>query len=261
MQISHDQAHPMSIDPWFHFIKGAPWQSSVPFPNFQSHRGFHAEGLLENSLDAFREAAKRGALMSECDVRFTKDLVPVVFHDMDLLRIANRPEIVEDLNFRELQKITKVSSLEEMLTAPDLTRYFNVELKTKEIDDTLSIAVAQVVKKVKGAEERIFFSSFNPFALWKLQKLTPQIPRALLATNVTHKDNRWWVKHLLLAPLLKIHMLNLDHAMITEKVAKFWKSRNVKLAAWTVNSPSRIAELRKWGVDSVISDLDPQKFI
>jgi len=37
--------------------------------------------FVENTIDSFREAFKRGAQMVEFDVVLTKDKVPIIFHD------------------------------------------------------------------------------------------------------------------------------------------------------------------------------------
>jgi glycerophosphoryl diester phosphodiesterase len=248
----------MKIDPWFHLIKAAPWEAPFQLPTFQSHRGYHANGAQENTLAAFRAARKLGAQMCECDVRLDKNQIPVVFHDNDLKRISGKETQVSEMTLAELKQLANVCTLEELLTDSEVPEIINIELKAGEIDDPLPLAVARVIQSTK-AEHRIVLSSFNPFALWKAQRLLPEVPRALLVTNVPHKDNRWWIKRMVLAPFLKIHMLNLDEAMITENVADFWKKQGVPLAAWTVDDRKRGRELLGMGVSSIISDLKPSE--
>lgn len=52
-----------------------------------AHRGLHGPGVPENSLPAFRRAARKGVGV-ELDVQLTRDGVPVVFHDKSLLRMC-----------------------------------------------------------------------------------------------------------------------------------------------------------------------------
>jgi len=54
-----------------------------------SHRGEHdaACGIYENTLPAFDRAVERGLWGIELDVRWTRDLQPVVSHDPDLKRV------------------------------------------------------------------------------------------------------------------------------------------------------------------------------
>lgn len=60
-----------------------------------AHRGLHGPGVPENSLAAFRAAAKftSGA---ECDVRLSRDGVPMVFHDEDLERLCGASDRLAD---------------------------------------------------------------------------------------------------------------------------------------------------------------------
>lgn len=247
----------MVVEPWFCLIKAATWKSQMKLPPFQSHRGYHRGPLQENTLEAFREAKVLGAKMCECDVQFSRDLVPVIFHDPDLKRIGNQITLTRNLSFAELKTAAMVCSLEEMLNDTAGPDYFNIELKATEINDPLPAAVARVVKECK-AEQRVIFSSFNPFALWKLQGLLPDVPRALLVTNAEIKNNKWWLRRMVVAPLLKIHMLNVDQGMLNEEIIAYWKRRKVPLATWTVNDPGRAKEFLSTGISSVISDLNPQ---
>lgn len=53
-----------------------------------AHRGIHDNRtVLENTLPAFARAASAGVWGIELDVRWTRDLVPVVVHDPDLTRL------------------------------------------------------------------------------------------------------------------------------------------------------------------------------
>jgi glycerophosphoryl diester phosphodiesterase len=57
-----------------------------------SHRGQHDNRLnVENTLAAFDLAADAGVWGIEMDIRWTGDLIPVVFHDADTQRLFNRP--------------------------------------------------------------------------------------------------------------------------------------------------------------------------
>jgi glycerophosphoryl diester phosphodiesterase len=46
-----------------------------------SHRGAFKEGLLENTVPAFKQSVKEGANMLECDIRITKDNHIVLIHN------------------------------------------------------------------------------------------------------------------------------------------------------------------------------------
>lgn len=69
-----------------------------------SHRGEHDNvAVFENTVPAFDALRGSGVYGIEFDVRWTRDLVPVVFHDADLQRLFGDPVRVADLTWPELQ--------------------------------------------------------------------------------------------------------------------------------------------------------------
>jgi len=231
------------------------WPSqALVLPRLQAHRGYCVDGAQENTLPAFRAAKAKGALMFECDVRLSRDQVPVIFHDADLQRLGKRPDLVKDLTAAELKTLVNAPTLREALADQAVPRFVNVELKSKEkLDDPLERKVADVVKSVK-AQSRVLFSSFNPMSLYRISLHLPDVPRALLVTQDDDPDNSILLKRMLLAPLIRIHLLHLDHKMVTEKSMKIWNEQRMPIAVWTVNGKEQIQHYQRLGVISVISD-------
>lgn len=239
-------------------IRPAAWPKDIfRLPRFQSHRGFWKDGHRQNSIASLEAAARHGAAMCEFDVRLTKDRVPVLFHDESLESVGFPDLRVDELSLQELRAKTPVDTLREVLRSRNLTPYFNIELKSEKVlNDPLERYVAQVVTETK-ATHRVLFSSFNPISIWKMQGLLPEVPRALLVSP--DMDQRS-LREMWLAPILKIHMLNLDDQMVTAESMQVWKDLRIPIAVWTVNSETRNAELYELGVDSIISDLSPDLF-
>jgi len=48
----------------------------------------HRSGTPENTLDGIRWCKQRGAVAVEMDLRFTKDGIPVLYHDDDITRMT-----------------------------------------------------------------------------------------------------------------------------------------------------------------------------
>ncbi|MGZ5280520.1 MAG: glycerophosphodiester phosphodiesterase [Pseudobdellovibrionaceae bacterium] len=231
------------------------WPSqALVLPRLQAHRGYWLGGAQENSINAFQAAKTKGALMFECDLRLSKDQIPVVFHDEDLQRISGRPDRVSDLTAAELKQFAQVPTLREILTDPSVPRFANLELKSKEkLDDPLERKVADVVKQVK-AQSRVLFSSFNPMSLYRMSLHLPDVPRALLVTQENDPENPIFLKKMWLAPLIRIHLLHLDHKMVTEQSMKLWNQQRMPVAVWTVNGKEEIQKYQRLGVISIISD-------
>ncbi len=71
-----------------------------------SHRGVHDNRrVFENTMSAFDAAASAGAWGIELDIRWTKDLRPVVIHDPDLSRVFGLPPVVAEISAGELARL------------------------------------------------------------------------------------------------------------------------------------------------------------
>jgi len=68
-----------------------------------NHKGYHS--APENTLAAFRESAKRGFTMVECDVSFTKDGQAVLLHDDTVDRTSNGTGDIESMTFEEVRAL------------------------------------------------------------------------------------------------------------------------------------------------------------
>lgn len=234
--------------------RGRTWPTeALHLPVLQAHRGYH-HIEQENTIAAFRAAHAQGATMLELDVRLSKDMVPIVFHDMDFQRIANRREQVCDLNLQEIQSITAAPTLKEVLADFQLPYYVNIELKNQAlISGKFERAVAQVVREAK-AEDRVLFSSFNPLCIYRLEKCIPEVPRALLASAHHDPGNKIYLRKLWLAPYVKAHLLHLDHRYVSLSDIQKYKKRGIPVALWTVNDPQIAAQFLRAGAISIISD-------
>jgi glycerophosphoryl diester phosphodiesterase len=243
-------------------MKPEKWPAgAVTVPRIQAHRGlWKSKGLQENTLDSFHAAKNYRISMCECDLRLSKDQIPVVFHDENLSRLAETEEFVSELTAKELKEKAQVPTLREILLDPFCPRLWNLELKSKVIvDDPLERKVAQEIK-LQGAEGRVLFSSFNPFSLMRIGLYLPHVPRALLVTSERSKDNHWLLRHMILAPLFSIHLLHLDQHMLGEGELELWKKKGFPVAVWTVNGQAEIEKYLNQGVVSVITDT-PELFL
>ncbi len=96
-----------------------------------AHRGVFENGLaVENSRDAFRLAIENKIWGIEFDVRWTKDDVPVIHHDVDCRRIYNCNRVISDSTFAELKKdVPDILTLEEVIIQYAQKIVLMIELK------------------------------------------------------------------------------------------------------------------------------------
>lgn len=102
-----------------------------------SHRGEHENlGGLENTIPAFEAAIAGGVWGIEFDVRWTKDLQPVVIHDADTLRVFGSRMHIRSSTFRELRHTHRmVPHLEEVVQAFGGRIHLMIELKEEPYPD------------------------------------------------------------------------------------------------------------------------------
>lgn len=115
----------------------SPFKTRLEDITIFSHRGEHDNrAVIENSLQAFENACKAGVGGIEFDVRWTKDLVPVVFHDPDLKRMFNYPRRVADFSAGELRReFPLIPSLDEVVAVFGRRMHLMIELKQEYFPD------------------------------------------------------------------------------------------------------------------------------
>lgn len=79
-----------------------------------AHRGFSYK-FPEASRSAYEGAIAVNADGLECDIRLTRDLIPVCFHDRNLKRIAGNIKSVSRLSLKKLRELTDVMTLGELV--------------------------------------------------------------------------------------------------------------------------------------------------
>ena len=102
-----------------------------------SHRGEHDNiAVFENTLTAFDRARDSGVWGIECDIRWTKDLVPVVFHDADLQRLFGDSLNIGQTILHKLRKeYPQIPTLAEVLTRYGKNMHLMVEIKAETYPD------------------------------------------------------------------------------------------------------------------------------
>jgi glycerophosphoryl diester phosphodiesterase len=207
-----------------------------------AHRGFSYK-YKEATLAAYQGAIDVGADGLECDIRLTKDEVPICFHDRTTKRIAGVNKRVSALTLTELRKITEVLTLEELL---DLASKTNREVLVETKHPVMTSG--RVEKIVIDFAQRYKFTamSFSLLAVLRFKKKLDDV-----AYVVSH---RW---RLLFIPTKKV-------AVDVELFAKsHWVRKRLarkEVLLWTVNEEKFVSLAKQAGVAALITD-NPEKFI
>jgi glycerophosphoryl diester phosphodiesterase len=96
-------------------------------PEIIAHRGNAAE-FPENTLQGLESAVSLGLRYVEFDVQLTADLVPVLMHDADLVRVGGRPDCVHDVTWSALAElpvgeVERLGNLHAFTYPPSLAQF------------------------------------------------------------------------------------------------------------------------------------------
>ena len=227
-----------------------------------AHRGASAYAP-GNTLAAFRLALEMGADGFELDVMLSADGHLVVVHDDTVDCTTDGSGPVRQKTLAELKSLDagarfdvrfageRIPTLQEVLDLVAGTHAFvNVEIKTDSPKgDGLEKKLVVLIRRY-GLGERLLISSFNPFALWRMRRLAPHLPLALLyaENRRVHLRNRWF------AFLSHPDALNPSFHMATQKHVRWAKSKGYRLYVWTVDEEPEMRRLIALEVDGIITN-------
>jgi len=121
-----------------------------------AHRGAHSKAVTENTLEAFQKALDLKLYGIEFDIRWTKDLVPVVHHDKCLNRIFKIDVLISEINFKELRQIAPdVPSLSEAIQLCAKKIHLFIELKDEYFPNLIkqNDILTQVLSELKPGDD------------------------------------------------------------------------------------------------------------
>lgn len=229
------------------------WVTDVPL----AHRGLWSPtGPPENSLAAFA-AARDAGLGVELDVHVTADGVPVVVHDIDLVRVAGaavdvRTSPLAALREHHLGDGTPVPTLAEALDvlgdAPVMVEVKNLTRGWGRIEP----AVAEVLDDHRG---RAYVASFHPGSLRWFRRNRPRVLRAQTASvrfdaqipSVLGRALAWMLLNGRSLP----HLLSYDVGGLEHPVVRSWRRRGGVVVAWTVRNDEDLRRAAA-GADNVV---------
>ncbi|MBN1922994.1 MAG: glycerophosphodiester phosphodiesterase [Anaerolineae bacterium] len=233
-------------------------------PLILGHRGA-SHAAPQNTLAAFHKAAAMGADGVELDVHLSADGVPVVIHDALVNATTDGSGAVADLSLAELQSLDagvrfnpsfageRIPTLEEVLAAVGQQLIINIELKAfARRDAALEKAVVTLVRRL-GLVDRVWFSSFKPYALVRARSEAPEIPCGLLYDGLGLGAQ-------LLRPITPHEALHPHHGLLSRARIQRAHKRGLWVATWTVDDVARAQTLAEWGVDAIITN-EPERLL
>jgi glycerophosphoryl diester phosphodiesterase len=219
----------------------------VSCPLLLGHRGLRNHGFrrlsgdlpAENSLAAFEFALSQGCDGFEFDVRHTRDVRNVLWHDPDWNGRQISATDYSDLIDNDGDHL---ACLEEVLQQLGHRAYLDIELKVAGREESV-IAATKANRPLCG----FIVSSFFPDVITRLESLDSGIPLGFIC-------DRFDAMHLWRELPIKVFLPR--HDFVQPKLIDEVHQSGHQIMTWTVNSPRRMQELATWGIDGLISD-DP----
>ena len=262
-QLSTHKAHKILLLIGFLFLAG---QSFAWKPIMIGHRGCSMG--VENTEEAFLNAIKvYGFQALECDVKMTKDLVPVCWHDDNLSKGSHNYAIAStNLATLQAEKLTQtrngttytgyICTLDRYM---EICRDYNVipvvELKyTTGITNTGDISnfdkIYNVIQKY-GMEDRTIILYADADGLKNIRTDYPNLRCQHLVNNITQdklanaKNNGWDIS--------SCYYYN-SSTYVTKALVQQAKDYQRKVSLWTIDSETHYKEYASYGVNYVTSN-------
>ena len=134
---------------------------------------------------------------------------------------------------------------------------FNIETKTNALTDTIFhpapaefVELLMRVIKEKKVEAHVIVQSFDFRTLKYLHEHYPAIRTAMLIESFDKKGLDEQVKDLGFVPTI----YSPAYQLVNDELIKKCHAQKMKVIPWTVNDKAKIEELKKMGVDGIITD-------
>lgn len=221
---------------------------------YYAHRGLHDNNsdAPENSMKAFKKAVDAGYGI-ELDVQLTKDKIPVIFHDDNLLRVCGEKGAIGDYTWKELKQFRlfdteeTIPKFEEVLQLVDGQVPLIIEIKC----NYLSLEICRLTyEKIKSYNGIYCVESFHPLAIRWFKKHAPNIMRGQLSSDFTKEgDKRVVLKllsHLLFNCIGKPDFIAYN-CQYSGKVSRYLCKRIYRacMVAWTVRSKEQLKKIQR----------------
>ena len=215
-----------------------------------AHRGASAD-FPELTLAAYEGAVAQGTDGFECDLRLTKDEVPVLWHNASMLERAGNPGLIAEMTFAQVSRAyPQILTLTELLDFA-VSNKKGVLLETKHpviSGNRIEEVIAQTLAETSGiASIDVSVMSFSWFAIEKMKRVDPSIK----TTFLMHRHTSWLQAKLSSAAAIGPGINELREEPIR---AKRIKDLGRSLHVWTVNEDSDIKLCDKVGVDILITN-------
>ena len=223
------------------------------------HRG-SPTFITENTIYSFQKALDQGVDGIELDIRLCGDGKIVIFHDADLIRLAERPEKIVELSFGELKKIPLkkraeqkkeafIPTLDDIIPLLKRIQVLNIEIKSEKFYENRDILTPLVEFIEKNSiQNKCIVSSFNPYLLFQLKKRHPKIILGFL-----YSSYKSLLYNLVWMFVCRPDNLHINYKEINYPLHWWARRKGLRINAYTVNDCETYHNLQG-KIDGVFTD-------
>lgn len=230
-----------------------------------AHRG--ASGYtIENTLHAFNLAKKLGADGIEIDVQMTKDEELIVFHDLNLSRLAGINKKITDCTLQEIKtlrigkrlwrllKREEIPSLKQVIDwANENQMPLNIELKESILNNTKPLVDAiQRLELPAGSH----FSSFHDELMKVVKMQRPDFQTAFIVSKKFNWDDLQTMSYIDVVHASKKYYkeLYINYCVEAKKSIRFYsingyekfiKDPHPSVIGWITDFPDKVLKAQK----------------
>ena len=230
---------------------------SQSFPKLVAHRGY-ALRYPENTLLAIQAAVEAGARFIEFDVLMSSDLVPVLFHDRDLIRMCGKEGTIHDYTLSQLKTfsvsefhkfgykffgnpITSLAEITQYLSGcQDITVF--VEIKRQALQHFgIDTVIEKILRELEVIHNQVVIISYSLEALSKVREIS-DYPVAAVFDNWTERKSSL------------IHELKPEYLFTDiDQLPRFGKLEypQSKLAVYECTDPEKAVKVHQRGIEFV----------
>lgn len=212
------------------------------------HRAKLKENFIENTLASIVSCINRGYAL-ELDIRLLKDNTIVIFHDVNLKRLAKINRNIEDYTFDELKKINivgkyQIPTLKLVLNIVNGKVPILIDVKGNAYNYKLEDELLRLLKDYNGI---IYIQSFQVRSLNYMWKINKKYKYGLIVLNNIHLKlyKKLWIKFF--SSFISCHLSSVKSKYM-QKIRK-----NKLLIGWTITNKKDINKYREY-CDSFICE-------
>jgi glycerophosphoryl diester phosphodiesterase len=215
-----------------------------------AHRGASVD-FAEHTESAYQAAVAQGADGFECDLRLSRDEIPVLWHNASMLERAGNRGLIAEMKFSEIKNVyPEILTLDNFLDiAVEHSKAVFIETKHPVLSGNRveEILIARIHDRMILKTIPVSVMSFSWSAVEKIKRLDSQIPTTFLMHELTPFLKARFSSAATIGPGISLVKKN---PQIIKKIAALQKKSSV----WTVDEGSDVQLCRDLGVDNLITN-------